>query len=94
MNRPADDIVPKIARTEVFYFFARVCMIMASLLGAPLAIVMLNRVVSQSDAMQATLIQQNVDLRVLSSRVDDRLNADLSKLSDHELRIRSLERAK
>jgi hypothetical protein len=37
MTKNLDDVVPKIARNELFYFIARVCMIAASLIGVPFA---------------------------------------------------------
>lgn len=93
MNKP-DDLVPSIARNELFYFFARVCMIIATLFGAPIMLWLLGRVVTQNDALAQTVIQQNVDIKLLSSRVDERLTSDLRQLTDHELRLRTLERAK
>ena len=83
-----DKNVPKIARNEMFYFIARVCM-MASL---PLGGFFGARLISQADAMQAALAQQNIELRVLSATVNDRLSGNVAQLSDHELRLRQLER--
>lgn len=87
MNDP-DNLVPKAARNELFYFIARVCM-MASL---PLLGFYGNRIITQADALQASVVSQNVDIRVLSATVKDKLDANVSQLSDHELRLRSLEK--
>lgn len=83
-----DEFVPKLARNELFYFIARVCMIMS----LPLIGFFGTRTINQADALQLTVIQQNVELRVLSAQVKDRLDTDVKQLSDHELRLRSLER--
>lgn len=83
-----DNAVPKIARNEMFYFIARICM-MASL---PLAGFLGARLINQADALQSSVTDQNVQIRVLSATVKDKLDANVSQLSDHELRLRSLER--
>ena len=83
-----DHAVPKIARNEMFYFIARVCM-MASL---PLGGWFGSRIITQADALQAAVIQQNIDIRVLSATVKDKLDAHVNQLTDHELRLRALER--
>jgi hypothetical protein len=83
-----DETVPKIARNELFYFIARVCMI-ASL---PVAGFFGARIISQADALQTTVSQQNIDIKVLSATVNSKLDANLSQLTDHELRLRAIER--
>lgn len=82
MSKP-DEFVPRIARNELFYFVARVCMIVS----LPLVGFFGSRIISQADALQAIVAQQNIDLKVLSFKLD----ADIGKLSDHELRLRALE---
>lgn len=95
MSQPRpEDYVPKIARNELFYFVARASTLIATLIGLPIAGFMLSRVITQADALNATVVQQNVDIKVLSSQVNDRLASDLRQLSDHELRLRALERGK
>lgn len=84
----ADDAVPKIARNEMFYFIARICM-MASL---PLGGWFGTRIVNQADVLQTAVMQQNIDIRVLQTTIKDKLDAHVNQLSDHELRIRQLER--
>jgi hypothetical protein len=79
-----DKAVPKIARNEMFYFIARVCMI-ASL---PLISFFGSRIVSQADALQTSVTQQNIDLRILTLKIDGNIN----QISDHELRLRQIER--
>lgn len=88
--RDAENAVPKIARNEMFYFIARVCMI----ISIPLAGFLGGRIITLTDNLQTSLIQQNVDIRVLAATVKDKLDANVTQLSDHELRLRSLERAK
>lgn len=91
-----DDLihVPKIARNELFYFIARLCMILASVIGAPAAGFMLTRIINQADVLQATVLEQTITIKVLSATVKDKLDSSVAQLSDHELRIRSLERGK
>lgn len=89
-----EDYVPKIARNELFYFVARASTLIASGIGLPIAGWMLTRVITQADALNASQIQQNIELKVLSSRIEDRLSSDLRQLSDHELRLRAVERVK
>lgn len=83
-----DNAVPKLARNEMFYFIARVCMIVS----LPLAGFLGTRMIAQADILQASVIQQNVDIRVLSATVKDKLDAHVNQLADHELRLRTLER--
>jgi hypothetical protein len=86
-----EDLVPKIARNEMFYFIARVCMIVASTLGAPIALWLGSRLVTQADATQAAIIQQNLQLQLLTSTVKDKFESATLQLSDHELRLRTIE---
>lgn len=86
------DNVPRIVKNETFYFFARVCMIAASLVGLPVAGYLLTRVIGQADAITLQLSEQNVSVKVLSATVNDRLSNNFQTLSDHELRLRALEK--
>jgi hypothetical protein len=92
VNGKAEDYVPKIARNEMFYFIARASTLAATLIGLPLAGFMLSRVVSQADALQLSVTQQNVEIRVLSATLKSQLDNDVKQLTDHELRLRALER--
>lgn len=83
MGARPDDYVPRLARNELFYFVARVCMIVSM----PLVGFFGSRIISQADALQTIVAQQNTDLKVLGFKLD----ADIGKLSDHELRLRALE---
>lgn len=92
MTQKPEDYVPKIARNELFYFVARASTLIATGIGLPVAGFMLSRVISQADALTATVTQQNVEIRVLTATVNSRLDNDTKSLSDHELRLRQLER--
>lgn len=92
MTTDPDKLVPKAVRNEIFYFIARFSMIVANLVGLPIAGWLLIRIVTQADNLQATVLEQTVTLRVLNSTVKDKLEANVQQLSDHELRIRALER--
>lgn len=88
LSNNIDRVVPKAARNELFYFIARICMILSVPIGGYFA----QRMVTQADALQSTVAQQNIDIKVLSAIVNSKLDAHLSQLTDHELRIRSVER--
>lgn len=89
MQHPIDTAVPRIARNEMFYFIARVCMIASLPIGGFFG----QRIISQADALQLTVTQQNIDIKVLSAIVNSKLDANVAQLTDHELRLRSLERS-
>ena len=86
--RDLENAVPKLARNEIFTFVARICM----MVSIPLAVGFGSRLISQIDTLQAAQIEQNVSIKVMSATVRDRLDSNISQLSDHELRLRSLER--
>lgn len=90
MNHHLDQAVPKLARNELFYFIARVCM-MASI---PIMGFFGSRIITQADALQLTVQQQSVDIKVLSAIVNQKLDTIVSQSSDHEIRLRQLERSK
>lgn len=92
MTAKPEDYVPKIARNELFYFVARASTLIATLIGLPVAGWMLSRVITQADALAATVTQQNVEIRVLTATVNSRLDSDTKSITDHELRLRQLER--
>lgn len=87
-----DNAVPKIARNEMFYFIARGCMIFATVVGMPMAGWMLSRVTGQIDKIEQSQFEQTITLRVLSATLNEKLEGGIKTLSDHELRIRGLER--
>jgi hypothetical protein len=80
-----DKAVPKIARNEMFYFIARLCM-MATI---PLVAFFGTRIISQADALQTSVSEQNIAIKILSYKLD----GNVSQLSDHELRLRQIERS-
>lgn len=92
MNTKPEDLVPKIARNELFFFIARASMLFATVIGLPAAGFMLSRIINEADALTLSVTQQNVEIRVLSATLKDRLDQDGKELTDHELRLRSLER--
>lgn len=100
MNGPAmkredfDNLVPKAARGEFFYFLARASMLFATLVALPIAGWMLNRIIAQQDLLAHTVMDQTIALKVMSATVKDKLDANVSSLADHELRIRALEKAR
>jgi hypothetical protein len=89
---PLDD-VPRIIHNEWFFAVARLCMIGASVIGLPIAAAMLSRVVSQADAMAHQVQEQGVSIRLLNATVGEKLNSNFSTLTDHELRLRALEKS-
>jgi len=89
MPHDVDSFVPSLARNELFYFIARICMIA----GLPIAGFVGTRLISQADALQNAVAEQNISIKVLSATVNGKLDANLTQLTDHELRLRTLERA-
>lgn len=90
---PTDlDNVPRIVKNESFYLFARLCMIVATIVGAPAAGYMLTRVIAQADTIASQVQEQSISVKVLTATVNDRLSNNLMTLSDHELRLRALEK--
>ncbi len=84
-----DSFVPTLARNELFYFIARVCMIA----GLPIAGFVGARIITQVDTLQSALTEQNIAIKVMSATVNSKLDTNVSQLTDHELRLRTLERA-
>jgi hypothetical protein len=91
-KNPLDD-VPRIIHNEWFYAFARLCMVAATLIGLPTAAAMLSRVVSQADAMAHQVQEQGVSIRLLNATVSEKLNSNFATVTDHELRLRALEKS-
>lgn len=79
--------VPAIIRNEVFYAFARLCMVAVATIGVPVAGFFLARVVATGDEIRAQLQAQNVSLLLLSNEVKFRFTS----VDDHEHRLRRLE---
>lgn len=84
--------VEMVARSEVLTLFSRAAIIVLTLFVAPFTMYMITRASAQSDDLHKLVIQQNVELRVLSSKVDEKLDYNFRQLTDHELRLRQLER--
>lgn len=81
---PNLDNVPRVVKNETFYLFARVCMIVC----LPVLGFMIQRVITQADAITLQVQQQNTTLQLLTASMQERF----SSLSDHESRLRRLER--
>lgn len=82
-----DDKVPAIVKNEMFYAFARVCMVLVATIGVPVLGFTLNRVVEAADKISDQLQKQNVAIILLSTEVKFRF----SSIDDHESRLRKLE---
>lgn len=83
----AENRVPVIIRNEIFYAFARVCMVLASLIGMPTAGFMLSRVIATADDIRDQVQKQNTALLLLSAEV----KYHYGSVDDHEQRLRKLE---
>jgi uncharacterized membrane protein len=90
MDQQIDKYVPKVARNELFYFIARMAIIVAVPLGGFFGM----RLLALADALQVSVAQQNTDIRVLTTTVELQHHETITQLSDHELRLRAIERAK
>jgi hypothetical protein len=86
--------IPHAVRNEWFYLFARGCGIFLTFVGLPLMGAMLSRAVASADEIRAQLTEQNLSLRLLSSEVKIRFDNDGKNITDHEIRMRALERTK
>lgn len=89
-----DDKIPRAVKNEWFYLFARMCGIFLTLIGLPLMGAMLSRAVASADEIRSQLTEQNITLRLLSSEVKIRFDNDGKNITDHEIRLRTLERNK
>lgn len=87
---PLDDKLPSAVRNEFFYFIARACGILATCIFLPAAGYMLTRVIAKADEISDQVTKQSVTIQLLSSEVKYRFD----NLSDHEHRIRALEKSK
>jgi hypothetical protein len=83
----------KIVKGELVTYFARACMIAATLVGLPAAGFMMTRVINQNDTVAAAVAAQNVSIQLLSQSVRQTFDGHTSQLQDHELRLRQAERA-
>lgn len=84
--------IPHAVRNEWFYLIARGCMIFATVIGLPIAGWLMTRVIAKADEISDKLISQNVELKLLATEVRMSLSFDARNLSDHEGRLRSLEK--
>lgn len=87
-----DEKVPRAVRNEMFYFIARACSILVMTIGVPVTGFMLSRAVASADELAKLVSLQSVQIQLLSSEVRIRLDNDNKTISDHELRLRSMER--
>lgn len=90
--RASEDKIPTLVKNEWFYLLARVCMVTATTVGLPIAAFALNRVVVKADEITAAQLQQNIELKLISAEIKMRFDNDGKFITDHELRLRSLER--
>lgn len=88
----ADDKVPAIVRNEWFYFIARFCMILGTTVGIPVLGVLGSRVITSADAISIAVNEQSIQLRLLTAEMRLRLENNEKNNTDHELRLRQLER--
>jgi len=88
---PAEEKIPGIIRNEFFYAFARVCMVVSTLIGLPVATWMLQRVVSTADDIRAQLQTQSTALMLLNNEVKFHFANVDDHDHDHEIRLRRLE---
>lgn len=85
---PLEDKVPSVVRNELFYAFARLCMVVATLVLLPATGYMLTRVIAKADEISDQVAKQGVTIQLLSNDVKYRFDS----VHDHEQRIRALER--
>lgn len=88
----ADDKVPAIVRNEWFYLIARFCMIAVATVGVPVIGAMLSRAISTADKIDATVQEQTITIRLLATEMKIKLENYGKDITDHELRLRMLER--
>lgn len=88
----ADDKIPKAVKNEWFYLVARMSTLAVTFVGIPVLGFMLNRAVASADEIRTQLTEQNLTLRLLGSEMKLRFDNDGKNLTDHEIRLRSLER--
>lgn len=86
------DKIPAVVKNEWFYLVARMSTLFVTFVCIPLMFWMLNRAVASADEIRAVITEQNVTLRLLSSEMKLRFDSDGKNLTDHELRLRTLER--
>lgn len=67
---------------------ARVCMI----LSIPVGGFFMQRMIAKADQISDQVAVQNIDLKLLSQRVEFQLRYDTEKIYDHDKRIRELEK--
>lgn len=88
----SDDKIPRVVRNEWFYLVARIATLFITFVGLPAGGWMLSRAVASADEIRSQLVEQNLSLRLLSSEVKLRFDNDGKNITDHELRLRTLER--
>ena len=98
-QRTAPGSLDKIVENKLLTSLARIAMVIGGGLGVPLAIFVLNRVATTNDMMSEKLDRYSTKVEVLTENVKygfERNVSDMDRLqaqvSDHEGRIRALER--
>lgn len=90
----SEEKIPRAVRNEWFYLIARGCMIFLTVIIVPVGGWMLSRAVATADEIAKQLNEQKIDLRLLATEIKIRMDNDGKNLSDHEIRLRALERLK
>lgn len=88
----SEEKIPRAVRNEWFYLIARGCMIILTFIVVPIGGWMLNRAAATADEISKQLVEQKIELRILTTEIKIRIDHDSKDLSDHELRLRALER--
>ncbi len=88
------DDIPRAVKNETFYLIARLCMIVATAIGLPVAGFMMSRVIAKADDIDKSVIQQNINVQLLKQTVETYVKNTDRILLDHETRLRGLERSK
>lgn len=95
-NRAA---IERLVDNKIFATVARLAMLFASMIALPAAGFMLVRIINSADSISATVNSQATDLKLIKQEITsgfDRTNTELNRIqmqiTDHEGRIRALER--
>lgn len=92
MNATLEDKIPRAVKNEYFYLAARISTFFVAFIGLPILGWMLSRAVASADEIRTQLTEQNITMRILSSEVKIRFDNDGKNITDHEIRLRTLER--
>lgn len=96
-NRTA--AIERLVDNKIFTTVARLAMLFASMIALPVAGFMLVRIINSADSISASVNSQATDLKLIKQEITsgfDRTNSELNRMqlqiTDHEGRIRALER--